>query len=63
MVKNYQHFATNIFSSEQFEHVLHFWPKNWKGWSHKLETFHEDNLGVVKEKPRKQKNCGGSPSL
>jgi len=26
--------------------------KNWKGWSHNLETFHEENLGVVK------KNCG-----
>ena len=63
MVKNYQHFATNIFSNKFVEHFWHFLPKNWKGWSHNLETFHEDNLDVVQKKPRKQKNYGGSPSL
>ena len=49
MVKNYQHFATNIFSSENFENFLYFGPKNWKGWSHNLEIFHEENFGVVKK--------------
>ena len=62
-VKNYQYFATNIFSSEKCEKNWHFRPKNWKGWSHNLETFHEENLGVVKKKPRKRKNYGCSPSL
>ena len=42
---------------------MYFGPKNWKGWSHNLEIFHEENLGVVKKNPRKWKICGGSPSL
>ena len=29
--------------------------KNWKGWSHNLETFHEENLGVVKKNLENEK--------
>ena len=36
--------------------------KKLKGWSHKLETLHEDNLGPILKKPRKQQIYGGSPS-
>jgi len=39
-----------------------FWPKNLKGWSHNIETFHKENSGVLEKKPRKQKIYGGSPS-
>ena len=34
-----------------------------KGWSHKLETLHEDNVGPILKKARKQQIYGGSPSL
>ena len=37
--------------------------KNLKGRSHKLETLHEETLGPIIKKSRKQKNYGGSPSL
>ena len=39
-----------------------FWPKNWKGWSHNIETFHKEKSGVLEKKPRKQKFYGSSPS-
>ena len=32
-----------------------FWPKNWKGWSDNLQTFHKEKSGVVEKKPRKRK--------
>ena len=62
-MKNYQHFAKNICLSEKCNFFGIVGQKKWKGWSHNLETFHEENLGVVKKKPRKRKNYGGSPSL
>ena len=34
-----------------------------KGWSHKLGTLHEDNVGPNLKKARKQQIYGGSPSL
>ena len=52
-----------FFKWKMWKKNWHFRPKNWKGWSHNLETFHEENLGVVEKKPRKRKNYGGSPSL
>jgi hypothetical protein len=55
MVKNYQHFATNILSNKKCEICWHFLAKNWKGWSHKLETFHEDNLDVVQKNLENEK--------
>ena len=27
----------------------HFRPKKWKGWSHNLETFPEENLNIVEK--------------
>ena len=30
-----------------------FWPENWKGWSHNIETFHKEKSGVLEKKPRK----------
>ena len=54
-VKNYQYFATNIFLSEKCAKFWHFRPKNWKGWSHNLKTFHEENLGVVKKNLENEK--------
>ena len=28
-----------------------FWPENWKGWSHNIETFHKEKSGVLEQKP------------
>ena len=45
--------------------ILKIWAslgKKLKGWSHKLKTLHEDNLGPILKKPRKQQIYGGSPS-
>jgi hypothetical protein len=53
MVKNYQNFVNNILSNIFFEIFGHFWAKNLKGWSHKLETLHKENLGPVLKKSRK----------
>ena len=30
-----------------------FGPKNWKGWSDNVETFHKEKSGVFEEKNRK----------
>ena len=46
--------------------MWYIWPflgNKLKGWSHKLETLHEDNVGPSLKKARKQQICGGSPSL
>ena len=45
------------------QNFWHLMTKNLKGWSHKLETLHEETLGNILKKSRKQKNYGGSPSL
>ena len=62
MVNNNQYFATNIFSSEKCDFFWCLWPKNWKGWSHNVETFHKGKSGVLEQKPRKRKVYGDSPS-
>ena len=51
-VKNYQYFATIIFSRENAI-FWRFWPKNWRGWSDNFETFHNEKSGVLEKKPRK----------
>ena len=56
-------FSKTIFSSEKCECFVIFCQKKWKGWSHNLETFHEENLNIVEKKPRKRKNYGCNPSL
>ena len=61
-VKNYQYFATNIFSRERCDLFRFFGQKNWKGWPDNFETFHKENSSVLEKKPRKQKFYGGSPS-
>lgn len=33
-----------VYNRLDFIIFFKFWAKNWKGWSHKLETFHEDSL-------------------
>ena len=49
IVKNYQNLAKNILYKKKCEK---FGQKE-NGWSHKLETLHEDNLGPVLKKTRK----------
>ena len=51
---------------KNYNKMRKFWDlmtKNLKGWSHKLETLHEETLGNILKKSRKQKNYGSSPSL
>ena len=46
--------------------MWYIWPflgNKLKGWSHKLETLHKDNIGPILKKARKQQIYGGSPSL
>ena len=34
-----------------------FWligPKNWKGWSHIIETFHKEKSGILEQKPKNE---------
>ena len=52
--------SANILQKKIFFQVQNVkkWPlltkQNWKGWSHNLETFHEENPGVLqKRKPKK----------
>ena len=51
-----------FFSSGKCDFWGDFRPKNWKGWSHNIETFHKEKSGVLEKKPRKQNFYGGSPS-
>ena len=45
-LKKYQHFATDIVSSEKCDFFSRFWPKNRKGWSLNIETFHKEKTCV-----------------
>ena len=40
-----------------------FCPKIGYGWINDLETFHEENSGVLKKKTQKMKIVGDNPSL
>ena len=60
--RDYQYFATNIFSCEKCDFFWSFWPKNWKGWPDNFETFHKEKSGILEKKPRKRKFYPGSPS-
>ena len=59
-MEKYQYFATNIFSSEKCNYFGWFWPKNWKGWSDNVETFHKEKSGVFERIPKKRKFYPGS---
>ena len=59
---NITNILLQIFSTWNIWFFWRFWPKNWKGWSHNIETFHKEKSGVLEKKPRKQKFYGGSPS-
>ena len=48
-MKKYQHFATDIVSSEKCDFFSRFWPKNRKGWSNDIETFYKEKLGVLEK--------------
>ena len=54
MANNDQYFAKNIFSSEKFDFFWCFWPKNWKGCFHCIETFHKEKSGVLEQKSKQQ---------
>ena len=56
-------FCKKYFVKEQMCTFWAFLGKNLNGWFHKLETLHEDNLGHILKKPRKQQIYGGSRSL
>ena len=56
-------FYNKYFFNEKMWKFWHLMAKKLKGWSHKLETLHVKSLGAILKKLRKQKNCGGSPSL
>ena len=47
--RDYQYFATNIFSCEKCDFFWSFWPKNWKGWPDNFETFHKQKSGVLEK--------------
>ena len=47
--KEYQYFATNIFQAKNVIFFA-FWPKNLKGWSDNIETFHKGKSGVLEKK-------------
>ena len=59
---NISHILLKIFLYVKKCDFRRFWPKNWKGWSHNIETFHKEKSGVLEKKPRKQKFYGDSPS-
>ena len=61
--KFYNKYFSNIFFNKKMQKNWHLMTKNLKGWSHKLETLHEETLGNILKKSRKQKNYGGSRSL
>ena len=52
-----------FFLNEKMWKCWHLMTEKLKGWSHKLETLHVETLGAILKKTRKQKKCGGSPSL
>ena len=56
-------FCKKYFVKEQMWKIWAFLGKKLNGWFHKLETLHEDNLGCILKKPRKQQIYGGSRSL
>ena len=55
-------FCYNYFFKWNMWFVLCLWPKNWKGWSDNIETFHKRKSGVLEKNPRKRKSYHGSPS-
>ena len=46
-------FCTKYFVKEKIRKIWVSLGKKLNGWSHKLETLHEDNLGPVLKKTRK----------
>ena len=61
--KFYNTYFFKYFFNEKVWKFWHLMANKLKGWSHKLETLHVKSLGAILKKLRKQKNCGGSPSL
>ena len=52
---NITNILLQIFSTWNIWFFWRFWPKNWKGWSHNIETFHKEKSGVL-EKNLENKN-------
>ena len=63
MAKNYQKFTKIKYVQENMWNIWLFLGNKLKGWSHKLETLHEDKVGPILKKARKQQIYGGSASL
>ena len=49
-------FCPNIFQVKNVISFGDFAPKNWKGWSDNVETFHKENSGVFEKKNLDNKN-------
>ena len=55
--------ATNMFLRKKCDKFWNFLPKDLKGWSEKLETWHVEVLDPVLKKVRRQQFSPGSPSV
>ena len=56
-------FCYKYFPREKCDFFWRFWPKNWKGQSHNIETFHNEKSDVLEKKTQKTKILWRQPFM